>query len=370
MSKPMVVVMDDDAGTRMMVGRVLERSGFEVKSAENGVVGLQLIMEYQPQLVISDVQMPKMDGFAVVEAVRANPVVAMTPIILLTSLQERNHMRQGMSTGADDYLTKPFSPAELREAVDTQINKLARTQAVTGTLVDHAVGMALAQQKEKIKYLYEKRLERALADQWPTEANTPKDESFDEASVVYADLVNYNEWAAVLDGDELGKLIKQFYTSAGDTTHLFGSHFMQFVGSGFLTVFVPKDGDDTVNHTIRAAKTAKGLQSAMRRMDAYATQNFAGKRLPAFDLRIAVHSGPLVFAQLEGAIGTAMQSMPLGKTVSSALTMYKHHPNPEWPVSISVTAYRNIKDHITTGGSVEVITDNYPLQVFQLQDVR
>lgn len=370
MSKPMVVVLDDDAGTRMMVGRVLERSGFEVKSAENGAVGLQLILEYQPQLVISDVQMPKMDGFAVVQAVRANPTVAMTPIILLTSLQERNHMRQGMTKGADDYLTKPFSPAELQEAVDTQINKLARTQAVTGTLVDHAVGMALAQQKEKIKLLYEKRLERALADQWPTESNTPKDEVFEEATVVYADLANYDAWSSQLDSEELGRVIKQFYTNAGDTTHLFGSHFMQFVGNGFLCVFVPQ-AEGGVNHALRAIKTAKALLNAQNRIDTYATQQFADKPLPKFELRIAVHSGSVTFAQLEGGIGTAIQSMPLGQTVSFALGMYKHHARPDWPISISETCYQEVESHAVIDEIAEVQVGNAPaLKVFKLKSVQ
>lgn len=368
MSKPMVVVMDDDAGTRMMVGRVLERGGFDVKSAENGAVGLQLILEYQPQLVISDIQMPKMDGFAVVQAVRANPTVAMTPIILLTSLQERNHMRQGMTKGADDYLTKPFSPAELQEAVDTQIDKLARTQAVTGTLVDHAVGMALAQQKEKIKLLYEKRLERALADQWPTESNTPRDEVFEEATVVYADLANYEQWSAELDSEELGRIIKQFYTNAGDTTHLFGSHFMQFVGNGFLCVFVPKE-DNSVNHALRGVKTARALLNAQSRMNAYAMQHFPDRKLPDFELRIAVHSGAVTFAQLEGGIGTAMQSMPLGQTVSCVLSMYKNHPHPEWPVSLSEHTFSLVESHVEIEGAVEMVMHQKPLHVFRLKSV-
>ena len=108
--------MDDDAGTRMLVSHVLKKDGYDVLAADNGAAGLALIREHKPDLVVSDVQMPEMDGFQVVESVRADGDIAATPIILLTSLAERGHMRQGMTTGADDYLTKPFTPAELRES--------------------------------------------------------------------------------------------------------------------------------------------------------------------------------------------------------------------------------------------------------------
>ncbi len=86
-------------------------------AAENGIKGLALIREFTPGFVVSDVQMPLFDGFEVLERVRRDLALATTPIILLTSLQDRHHMRQGMTIGADDYLTTPFAPQELREAV-------------------------------------------------------------------------------------------------------------------------------------------------------------------------------------------------------------------------------------------------------------
>ena len=132
---PLIVVMDDDAGTRVLVSQVLKKEGFQVMAAEDGAKGLELIREYKPDLIVSDVQMPHMDGFAVLEAVRSDAALATIPVILLTSLQDRNYMRQGMNTGADDYLTKPFAPQELREAVGAQINKLVRSSALRAHVV-------------------------------------------------------------------------------------------------------------------------------------------------------------------------------------------------------------------------------------------
>jgi DNA-binding response OmpR family regulator len=119
----LIVLMEDDAATRMMVASVLRKDGHEVFPAEDGAAGLKLVRELYPELVISDVQMPVLNGFDMLAALRLDSAIAGTPVVLLTSLQERAHMRIGMTTGADDYITKPFRPAELREAVAAQLNK-------------------------------------------------------------------------------------------------------------------------------------------------------------------------------------------------------------------------------------------------------
>jgi CheY-like chemotaxis protein len=98
---PLIVVMDDDASTRVLVAGILRKEGYDVLAAEDGSLGLALIREHKPDLVVSDVQMPNLDGFAVLEAVRSDEAITTTPVILLTSLQDRAHMRQGMTTGAD-----------------------------------------------------------------------------------------------------------------------------------------------------------------------------------------------------------------------------------------------------------------------------
>ena len=157
---PLIVVIDDDAGTRMLVTQVLKKEGHEVMAAEDGAKGLALIREFKPDLVVSDVQMPELDGFEVLDRVRNDAVLANTPVILLTSLQDRSHMRQGMTTGADDYLTKPFALQELREAVSAQLNKRTRADAMRAQVVDRAVQLALKEQHKKIGDLYEIRLAR------------------------------------------------------------------------------------------------------------------------------------------------------------------------------------------------------------------
>jgi CheY-like chemotaxis protein len=346
---PLIVVMDDDAGTRMLVSQVLKKEGFDVMAAEDGAIGLALIRQHRPDLVVSDVQMPNMDGFQMLDALRNEVDIATIPVILLTSLQDRTHMRQGMNIGADDYLTKPFAPQELREAVSAQINKIVRAEAMRSVVVDQAVVVALEDQRAKISSLYEKRLARSITEQWPDSGYVQDDEKFTSATVLYADVRDYATWTQKLSSTELGLVIKQFYGNVGDTVHLFGARYMQFVGDGMLTVFV--DGTDThsVNHGLRAVRAAVGLADAGRRVDGFVRQQFGDRGLPPFAVNVAMHSGPVAFAKLEGPFGGASQLTPVGDTVATALALYKGKPSLDWGIAATVQSTRLITGAMRSG---------------------
>ena len=364
---PLIIVMDDDAGTRILVSQVLKKDGYDVLAAENGVVGLVLIRQHKPDLVVSDVQMPEMDGFQVVENVRADGDIASTPIILLTSLAERGHMRHGMTTGADDYLTKPFTLAELRESVNAQLNKLVRAEAIRNLAVDSAVTAALSEQHRQISKLYEERLASSLAEQWPDGGLVKDSQKFACATVLFAEIHQYIQWAQKLSSTELGNLIRQFYGTTGDTVHLFGAHYMQFVGDGMLCVFVDAGDTRSVNHGLRAVRAALGLKDASRRVASFAEQQFTGRGLPAFGLNVALHSGPVGFARLEGLTGGSAQTTPLGDTVAAALRMFQGEPAIDWPVAASVTTARLVAGGVRTGrrALVRVAGRTHPLDLVE-----
>ena len=104
------LIVDDDRVLADVVAFTLRREGFEVLQAYDGVAGLERWQEEQPDLVVLDVNMPKMDGFEVCRRIRAQ---ADTPILLLTVRGEENDIVAGLEIGADDYIVKPFSPRQL-----------------------------------------------------------------------------------------------------------------------------------------------------------------------------------------------------------------------------------------------------------------
>lgn len=345
---PLIVVIDDDAGTRLLVSQVLKKEGYQVMAVEDGIKGLALIRKFRPELVVSDVQMPLLDGFQVLDQVRHDAALAGTAVILLTSLQDRSSMRQGMTTGADDYLTKPFAPQELREAVSTQLNKRARAEAMRTQFVDKAVQFALEEQRHKIGELYEARMVQALSEQWPESGLDQDNEKFATATVLFADMRDYGVWTHKLSSTELSDIVQQLYTSVRDTVYLFGARYMQFVGDGMLCVFVDSADTQSVNHGLRALRAALGLASATQRIDGYVRQRFSERGLPAFSLGVALHSGPVTFANLDGLISTA-QTTPVGDTVAAALKLFHGEPVLNWTIAASAQTVRLVTGAVRTG---------------------
>jgi DNA-binding response OmpR family regulator len=108
-----ILIIEDEPLLRANILDLLAAEEFDAIAAENGAIGVQLALSHLPDLIISDVMMPELDGYGVVQALRQNPMTATIPFIFLTAKVDRADLREGMSLGADDYLTKPFRPKEL-----------------------------------------------------------------------------------------------------------------------------------------------------------------------------------------------------------------------------------------------------------------
>ncbi|MEO6017018.1 MAG: response regulator [Polaromonas sp.] len=204
----LIVVMEDDADIRTLMVYLLEHDGYTVFTADNGSDGLELVKKHRPDLVISDVQMPGMTGFQVLGDIRQDPAIAATPVILLTALHDRVHMRYGMTAGADDYITKPFEPSELSEAVYAQLNRRTQQTALQDAAVDTAVKAALSEQQKILTKLYEERLFKELGDGWQTAHGSATNEKFEHATVLFVDMAHYDALTQRLSGAELSELVK------------------------------------------------------------------------------------------------------------------------------------------------------------------
>lgn len=112
-----ILVVDDDAFAQTVIADVLTAHGHEVRTATDGTAALAAALLYPPDLVISDVMMPGMDGWALVRRVRSHPRLAFIPFIFLSALSSLDDVLRGFRLGADDYLPKPFAPEVLLERV-------------------------------------------------------------------------------------------------------------------------------------------------------------------------------------------------------------------------------------------------------------
>jgi DNA-binding NarL/FixJ family response regulator len=124
-----LLVVDDDPGLLLAVSETLRAEGYDVKTARRGAEALTRIAESLPDLIISDIRMPGMDGYQLVKNLRSNARTRLVPIVFLTAKDEITDRIAGFRTGVDAYLTKPFEPEELAAIVQAILSRVERTHS-------------------------------------------------------------------------------------------------------------------------------------------------------------------------------------------------------------------------------------------------
>ena len=122
MSERLILVADDDEDILLLVTTRLRRDGHDVVQASRGDAALALAREVKPALAVLDVGMPGLDGLEVLAAIRADESLAATKVLLLTAKAQESDVRRGYESGADAYVKKPFSPAELSQRVQALLD--------------------------------------------------------------------------------------------------------------------------------------------------------------------------------------------------------------------------------------------------------
>ncbi|AFY35616.1 EAL domain-containing response regulator [Calothrix sp. PCC 7507] len=122
---PKILVIEDEELVRENLLDLLEAEDFDTIAAANGKIGVNLAFSELPDLILCDMMMPEIDGYGVLSILRQDPIMSTIPFIFLTAKSAKSDFRQGMDMGADDYLTKPFTRAELLSAIMNRLEKKA-----------------------------------------------------------------------------------------------------------------------------------------------------------------------------------------------------------------------------------------------------
>ena len=129
-----VLIVEDEANIRQLVKYNLEKESYQVIEAEDGLLGLRLAKAEKPDLVLLDLMLPQMDGLEVCRSLKGKPATSALPIIMLTAKSEEIDKVIGLELGADDYMTKPFSPRELVARVKAVLRRSQKEAALPGEL--------------------------------------------------------------------------------------------------------------------------------------------------------------------------------------------------------------------------------------------
>ncbi len=167
-----LLIIDDDAEWRRVMARVLRSHDFEIIESANGTDGLCQARIHSPDLIISDINMERGDGYSVLAKLRQDPLLANVPLILMTGQIDAKGMRRGMERGADDYLTKPFEMKALLAAVEARLARRqieASTQELLLKTVEATTDFVCVARLNDYQVLHLNRAGRKLAGLGPAE---------------------------------------------------------------------------------------------------------------------------------------------------------------------------------------------------------
>lgn len=139
-----ILIIEDEKNISEIVAKYLEKEGYTTLIANDGIEGLALFRDSNPDLVISDVMMPTIDGFEVLREIR---LISDAPVIMLTAKQEEVDRLKGFENGADDYVTKPFSPKELVRRVMVMLKRTYKAIEDKQVLIEGELKLDLNKQK-------------------------------------------------------------------------------------------------------------------------------------------------------------------------------------------------------------------------------
>lgn len=125
-----ILIIEDEKNIRETINEILELHDYETEVAENGLIGVAKALQFRPDLIICDVMMPQMDGFETLKSIRSITDIKNTPFVFLTAKTEKKDFREGMNSGADDFLNKPFNTNELLQVIDLRIAKSKEAEKI------------------------------------------------------------------------------------------------------------------------------------------------------------------------------------------------------------------------------------------------
>ncbi len=254
MRNPALILCVDDTPENLEILQVrLEANGYEVAQAVDGEDGLAKARELKPDLILLDVMMPKLDGIAVVKALKADPVMRGIPVILVTAKSDTSDVVAGLDAGGDDYLSKPFEHAAL----------LARVRSMLRQKALHDKVEEQAAQMEDWNRSLRRFLPNQLADLVMSANSSDASASLlqshrREVTVVFCDLRGFTAFAETAEPEEVMTVLKEYHACLGAHIIQHEGTLERFMGDGLLVVFNdPVIYDD---HTERAVRMSLGMR--------------------------------------------------------------------------------------------------------------
>jgi class 3 adenylate cyclase len=255
-----ILVVDDQRANVEMLAGVLSARGYEVLTAGDGESALEQVRQGNPDLVVSDILMPQMDGYELCRRLRREPATTLLPVILLTSLDPLQERVNGIDAGADDFLSKPVNWDELFARVRSllRIKRLQDEVKAWNARLEERVSEQVAQLEQlgRLKRFFSRAVAEAIVA-GGEEILAPHRR---EITAVFLDLRGFTAFTDRADPEEVLELLRAYHVAIGRTVDDFGGTLEHFAGDGVMVFF--NDPFPVDRPAERAVRMALELQQA------------------------------------------------------------------------------------------------------------
>jgi len=265
-----VLIADDNPANVRILSMRLTADGYDVVTARDGEEALAVAHESQPDLILLDVMMPKLDGITVCRRLKEAQETSFTPIILVTAMTEPKDIVAGLEAGADEYLTKPVDHAALsarvrsmlrikalHDTVTAQADEIARWNATLERRVAEQVGQL--EQMSRLKRFFSPPLADAILAGGATDPLRPHRR---EISVVFLDLRGFTAFAEISEPEEVSEVLGTYHNEVGRIIQAHEGTLERFTGDGMMIFF--NDPVPVQNPEERAVRMAEAMRARVR----------------------------------------------------------------------------------------------------------
>ncbi len=299
-----MLIVDDVEANSDLLSRRLHRHGHQVTTASSGQAAIALLHTTAFDLILCDIMMPGMNGYEVLEYLKADTTLRHIPVIMISALDDMDSVVRCIELGAEDYLLKPFNPTLLQARVNACLEKKRLRDQEQEFL------QQLQSEQEKSERLLLSILPAPVAAQLKQGQSTIA-ESYADASVLFADIADFTEICTHRTAIAVVELLNHIFSAFDQLADRHGLEKIKTIGDAYMLVSgVPLP---RVDHAEAIADMALDMQEAI--------EKFNHRSGESLELRIGISSGPVV----AGVIGTRKFAYDLwGDTVNTASRMESH----------------------------------------------
>ena len=290
-----VLVVDDNAVNRRTLAMGLERDGHRVVTADDGRQAVELLASSPFDAVLLDIVMPGMDGYGVLEHMKAAATLRDIPVIVITALDDVASAVRCIEMGADDYLTKPFDPVVLRARINAGLTKkrlhdLEREHAEeTARLNERLQARVEEQMAELVRTGDLKRfLPRPVAEGLLSGRLEQDGFARRKVTILFADMVGFTDLSETLEPEELAEVFDEYLREMSAVVVSHGGTLDNYIGDGVMAVFGAPEHADEADQAWSAVRAALDMRVRARELAA----RLRGRGVPAdLQVRVGINAG-------------------------------------------------------------------------------